>query len=90
MSRLENLPTKTTLIRMMDAMVELFCDSFGFGPTKVPKPPRHFGQTFEPLVRRPVGELPKQALPIHLDCPNPGYQTFVFQTNRLSVKAICP
>jgi hypothetical protein len=28
MSRLENLPTKTALIRMMDAMVDLFCDSF--------------------------------------------------------------
>jgi len=27
MCRLENLPTKTTLIRMMDAMVDLFCDS---------------------------------------------------------------
>jgi len=33
MSRLENLPTKTTLIRMTDAMVELFCDSF----TEVPR-----------------------------------------------------
>jgi hypothetical protein len=35
MSRLENLPTKTTLIRMMDAMVELFCDSFEEVPRRV-------------------------------------------------------
>jgi hypothetical protein len=35
MSRLENLPTKTTLIRMMDAMVELFCDSFEEVPRRI-------------------------------------------------------
>jgi hypothetical protein len=35
MSRLENLPTKTTLIRMMDAMVELFCDSFAEVPRRI-------------------------------------------------------
>jgi len=33
MCRLENLPTTTTLIRMMDTMVDLFCDSF----TEVPR-----------------------------------------------------
>jgi hypothetical protein len=35
MSRLENLPTKTTLIRMMDAMVDLFCDSFEEVPRRI-------------------------------------------------------
>ncbi len=35
MSRLENLPTKTTLIRMMDAMVDLFCDSFAEVPRRI-------------------------------------------------------
>jgi hypothetical protein len=35
MSRLENLPTKTTLIRMMAAMVGLFCDSFAEVPRRI-------------------------------------------------------
>jgi hypothetical protein len=35
MCRLENLPTKTTLIRMMDAMVDLFCDSFEHVPRRI-------------------------------------------------------
>ncbi|HNP16239.1 MAG TPA: IS1380 family transposase [Terrimesophilobacter sp.] len=35
MSRLENLPTKITLIRMMAAMVELFCDSFEQVPRRI-------------------------------------------------------
>jgi hypothetical protein len=35
MCRLENLPTKTTLIRMMDAMVDLFCDSFEQVPRRI-------------------------------------------------------
>jgi hypothetical protein len=35
MSRLENLPTKITLIRMMDAMVDLFCDSFAEVPRRI-------------------------------------------------------
>ena len=35
MCRLENLPTKTTLIRMIDAMIELFCDSFDQVPRRI-------------------------------------------------------
>jgi hypothetical protein len=35
MSRLENLPTRTALKRMMDAMVELFCDSFAEVPRRI-------------------------------------------------------
>jgi hypothetical protein len=35
MCRLENLPTKTTLLRMMDAMVNLFCDSFEQVPRRI-------------------------------------------------------
>jgi hypothetical protein len=35
MCRLENLPTKTTLIRMMAAMVDLFCDSFEQVPRRM-------------------------------------------------------
>ena len=35
MSRLENLPTQTTLIRMMDAMIDLFCDSFEQVPRRI-------------------------------------------------------
>jgi hypothetical protein len=35
MARLENLPGKTALIRMMDAMVELFCDSFAEVPRRI-------------------------------------------------------
>jgi hypothetical protein len=35
MSRLENLPTKITVIRMMDAMVDLFCDSFAEVPRRI-------------------------------------------------------
>ena len=35
MSRLENLPTITTLKRMMVAMVELFCDSFAQVPRRI-------------------------------------------------------
>jgi hypothetical protein len=35
MSRLENLPTKTALKRMMDAMVELFCQSFATVPRRI-------------------------------------------------------
>jgi hypothetical protein len=35
MCRLENLPTKTTLIRMMAAMVDLFCDSFEQVPRRI-------------------------------------------------------
>jgi hypothetical protein len=35
MSRLENLPGRTALIRMMAAMVELFCDSFHVIPRRL-------------------------------------------------------
>jgi hypothetical protein len=35
MSRLENLPTRTALKRMMDAMVELFCQSFEAVPRRI-------------------------------------------------------
>jgi Transposase DDE domain group 1 len=35
MSRLENLPTRTALKRMMDAMVELFCHSFATVPRRI-------------------------------------------------------
>jgi hypothetical protein len=35
MCRLENLPTKTTLIRMTDAMIDLFCDSFAEVPRRI-------------------------------------------------------
>src|ERR687883_851683 len=35
MCRLENLPTITALKRMMAAMVELFCDSFERGPSRI-------------------------------------------------------
>lgn len=35
MSRLENLPTRTALKRMMDAMVELFCASFETVPRRI-------------------------------------------------------
>ena len=35
MCRLENLPTTKTLIRMMDAMVDLFCDSFAEVPRRI-------------------------------------------------------
>jgi hypothetical protein len=35
MCRLENLPTATALKRMMAAMVELFCDSFGQVPNRI-------------------------------------------------------
>jgi hypothetical protein len=35
MCRLENLPTKTALARMMAAMVELFCDSFEQVPRRI-------------------------------------------------------
>jgi hypothetical protein len=35
MSRLENLPGRTALIRMMDSMIELFCDSFGTVPRRL-------------------------------------------------------
>ena len=35
MCRLENLPTKTALKRMMAAMVELFCDSFAQVPRRI-------------------------------------------------------
>lgn len=35
MSRLENLPTKTALKRMMDAMIELFCQSFEAVPRRI-------------------------------------------------------
>lgn len=35
MSRLEKLPTQTTLMRMMDAMVDLFCDSFAEVPRRI-------------------------------------------------------
>jgi len=35
LSRLENLPTKTALKRMMDAMVELFCQSFEAVPRRI-------------------------------------------------------
>lgn len=35
MSRLENLPTTTTLIRMMDTMVDLICDSFEQVPRRI-------------------------------------------------------
>ena len=35
MSRLENLPGRTALIRMMNAMIELFCDSFKAVPRRL-------------------------------------------------------
>jgi hypothetical protein len=35
MCRLENLPTKITLVRMMDAMIDLFCDSFDEVPRRI-------------------------------------------------------
>lgn len=35
MTRLENLPGRTALIRMMDTMVELFCDSFEAVPRRL-------------------------------------------------------
>jgi len=35
MSRLENLPGRTALIRMMNGMVELFCDSFEVVPQRL-------------------------------------------------------
>jgi len=35
LSRLENLPGKTALKRMMDAMIELFCDSFDQVPRRL-------------------------------------------------------
>jgi hypothetical protein len=35
MCRLENLPTKITLVRMMDVMVDLFCDSFEQVPRRM-------------------------------------------------------
>jgi hypothetical protein len=35
MSRLENLPSPTALKRMMDAMVDLFCDSFAEVPRRI-------------------------------------------------------
>lgn len=35
MTRLENLPGRTALIRMMDCMVELFCDSFETVPRRL-------------------------------------------------------
>ena len=35
MCRLENLPTKTALARMMGAMIELFCDSFEQVPRRI-------------------------------------------------------
>ena len=35
MSRLENLPARTALMRMMDAMVELFCHSFEAVPRRI-------------------------------------------------------
>ena len=35
MTRLENLPGRTALMRMMDAMVELFCDSFKAVPRRL-------------------------------------------------------
>ncbi len=35
MCRLENLPTETVLVRMMAAMVELFCDSFEQVPRRI-------------------------------------------------------
>jgi hypothetical protein len=35
MSRLENLPTKITLMRMKDAMIDLFCDSFAEVPRRI-------------------------------------------------------
>jgi hypothetical protein len=35
LSRLENLPSKTALKRMMDAMVELFCQSFETVPRRI-------------------------------------------------------
>ena len=35
MCRLENLPGKTALIRMTDAMVDLFCDSFAEVPRRI-------------------------------------------------------
>ena len=35
MCRLENLPTKTALLRMMAAMIDLFCDSFEQVPRRI-------------------------------------------------------
>ena len=35
MSRLENLPDRRTLLRMMDAMIELFCDSYDVVPRRI-------------------------------------------------------
>jgi hypothetical protein len=35
MCRLENLPTKTTLVRMTDAMIDVFCDSFAEVPRRI-------------------------------------------------------
>jgi hypothetical protein len=35
MCRLENLPTQTALLRMMAAMIELFCDSFDEVPRRI-------------------------------------------------------
>jgi hypothetical protein len=35
MSRLENLPGPAALIRMMAAMIELFCDSFEQVPSRI-------------------------------------------------------
>jgi len=35
MCRLENLPTKITLVRMMDAIIDLFCDSFDQVPRRI-------------------------------------------------------
>jgi hypothetical protein len=54
-SRLENLPTKTTLIRMMDAMVDLFCDSFEQVPRRILLDiPRKPGRHARPGARRPA------------------------------------
>lgn len=35
MCRLENLPTKATLVRMTDAMIDVFCDSFAEVPRRI-------------------------------------------------------
>ena len=35
MSRLENLPDRRALLRMMDAMIELFCDSYEVVPRRI-------------------------------------------------------
>lgn len=35
MCRLKNLPSKIALSRMMDAMVELYCDSFTAAPQRI-------------------------------------------------------